>query len=156
MRGSQRAGISPQMSWGANVFGASDAELERMRRIAARVVTAAATGSKGVQLQLAGGKAESVDPAFQVTLAPLRSWAQAVQLAGEAGQVSLRLMERALKLAVPAPRAQIAGPARGLLVAMRRLGWTAVSVDRWLTDGRVLLDLSASPLPVAAGPGGVR
>ena len=87
-----------------------------MRRTAAKACSAASSGSVDIKLCTAGKLGEAIDPAFQLTSAPLMMWAQAVNLADEPGEVPHSLLRRALALASrPAARSRSAGPARAML-----------------------------------------
>ena len=137
-----RAGLNIQQTWGTAVLGTTDKQLEAMRRTAAAAATTSKTGSRAVKLCTAGRVAESLDPVFEVTAAPLRAWVLAVWLSSQPGESSLGLMGKALAEAVRRPRARCAGPARALLTALHRIRWQALSATKWVTDDGVVLDLT--------------
>ena len=99
-------------------------------------------GSKAVKLCTAGRVAESLDPVFEVTTAPVRAWVQAVWLSSQPGESSLGLMGKALEAAAKRPRARCAGPVRAFLTALHRVRWQVLSATKWVTDDGVALDLS--------------
>ena len=136
-----KVGLNKQQAWGAGVMGVSDKQLEAMRKTVAKASFGPLPGNLDLKLCAAGKVSETLDPAFELTLAPLHMWAQAVHLAGRPGEASRGLLKKALQAALEKPKARTAGPTKALLQALSRIGWHIVDEVTWLTDDGVLLDL---------------
>ena len=97
---------------------------------------------KDIKLHVAGRPGHSVDPAFDVTLGPIKQWVQAVHAAAEGGEVSARLMDKALAAAIAYPKARMVGPAHGILLTLGRLGWKVLTAQRWCNEDDQTIDLT--------------
>ena len=138
-----RAGPMASMVFGGGVQGASTAALNRMRS----TVGACAFGPLGgssLTLRFLTARTKELDPAFTMTLAPLKMWAMAVW-SGNAEM--LRKMAVAFQTTQEKEKQgmnlenQVAGPTVAVTLALRRLGWRAESFSTWVTDRGVRVPL---------------
>ena len=138
-----RAGPLSSMVFGGGVQGASAAALARMRT----TVGACAFGPLGgssLTLRFLTARTRELDPAFAMTLAPLKMWAMAVWTG------SAELL-RKMAIAFSATQAKVeqgaslehqaAGPTVAVMIALRRLGWRAENLHTWVSDRGVRLPL---------------
>ena len=122
-------------------MGTSDRQLHEMRRTAARAAGGATHGDLGLRLATAGAIGTSIDPALEVTAAPIRAWSQAILLSGKPGEIGMATMKKALGKARAYWRPASVGPARALLQALARIKWQVVTESKFLTEDGIVLDL---------------
>ena len=138
-----RGGPKASVTFGAAVQGATNAALARMRT----AVGACAFGNLGgssLTLRFLISDAKDLDPAIDMTIRPLTAWAQAIWNAepGLLRKMAVVHQAAAASLQQGADLEKLApGPARVVLLALRRIGWVAEDVRTWVTDRGVRLDL---------------
>ena len=139
-----RAGLNPAMLYAAGAFGVSEGKLAQMRRIAGACTRSTVKGaSLALDLELAGGSRNALDPAYEAAAAPIVAWARAVWQ----GRQSRATMYQALASQRARVNAwkHVCGPAGAVLLTYKRLGW-AISTPKTLhVGGERSIDLEDTP-----------
>ena len=138
-----RGGIRASMVCGSGVQGATEAALARTRS----TVGACAFGPLGgasLTLRFMTAGVRELDPAFDLTLLPLKAWATAIW---DGKPDAIRKMAIAFNEGLKQEREGVRlesrppGPTVAVLVALRRLGWHAEDYQSWVTDRGTRLQL---------------
>ena len=144
-----RAAGTPAVTYGVEVVGMADTQLQNIRSAIARATTPDG-GGKNPDLVLWACDTQhgTTDPAFDAHVLPLQFWAMAwwqkwrpratLQLAVRGGQ-------RKLSGSLNSPWQRVTGPATAVVATAGRLGWTFVSPSILRTDDGHTIDLELDP-----------
>ena len=131
---------TPKMTYAAEAMGVSNTGLHAMRTTAAHLVAGPISGKNPDLVLLAHDLDHgSMDPAFNAHIGPVRCWAlawwQQWQPASHL-QAAFTLCKNRLNRLNPkcSPWQVSTGPTMGLILSLRRLGWSTDQADRSIDD----------------------
>jgi hypothetical protein len=135
-----KQGLKPGAAYGVKCLGMSDRQLQQLRMSAGRAIGGATQRSLTLQLAVAG-----IDPAHEVTAAPIEAWAAALW-EGRVPRAWMRMAwENQRKAMGEKPSwGKVRGPAGATLMSCRRAGWTWPMFDKFFTRQGLEVDLATS------------
>ena len=137
-----KSAVDPAIIYPSPVYGLDDRRLKQLRTYIATSQSGWRRGNS-VTLSLHFAKAAKLDPIWDVTVSPLRRWANLMYFA----MVPLFLARQTWwhqcqELAGwRFPWTHVVGPASACVLTLRRIGWVPTQADHWVDDEGLVQDL---------------